>query len=284
MLWMNITVNLEGAAPTHRLWALQDLPPFRPVLTKIMRLTADEDVPMTRVQDALRSDAVFAAEVLRLANSPLMSVRCEITSILQAVMMLGLGRIKALATTLALRTFLTSGRPTDALRACWRHNLATALLCERLARFVQIDSATCYTAGLLHDLGRLALLRASPDLYKRILSKGLDNGFDLLQSEKSLFGIDHCEAGEWILNQWGFPQELCEVVAAHHQKPVAGSPGLLPVVNAAWRMADLLGFSVLNEPVLSSVGEIAGILTETAQRQFIEDFDWLAEEVAIKIN
>src|SRR4029077_6373472 len=113
-------------------------------------------------------DAAFTADVLRLANSPLIGVRREIKSVMQAVMMLGLERIKALATTLSLRAFLTAAVPNGALLASWRHNLATAIICERLGRILVIDSDICYTAGLVHDIGRLALLCAFPDKYEEM--------------------------------------------------------------------------------------------------------------------
>ena len=136
-----------------------------------MLLTAREDAPLTEVQAVLRTDAAFSAEVLRLANSPLMGVRSEIRSILQAVVVLGLDRIKALAAVLSLRLFVTTGKSSEAMRACWRHSLATAILSERLARFVHLDSDACYTAGLLHDIGRLALLRSSPEKYLEVLDR-----------------------------------------------------------------------------------------------------------------
>jgi putative nucleotidyltransferase with HDIG domain len=284
MLWMQTAAESEGASKTKRPWALQDLPPFRPVARKLMLLTARDDVPLTQVQQVLRTDAAFAAEVLHLANSPLVGMRSEITSILQAVMLLGLERIKGLATTLALRTFLTSGPLTDALQGCWRHNLATAIVSERLARFVHLDSDTCYTAGLLHDIGRLALLRACPDKYEQILSRPDASDADLLLREKSIFDIDHCQAGEWILEQWQFPKELREVVSLHHQKPAPGTAGLLSVVYAGWRLADFLGFSVLNAPIPGDIGEIVSVLSEPASQLVRDEFDRIAEEVAVKIN
>src|SRR5438045_2243982 len=108
---MGVTGQIEGGAKLIRPWALKDLPPYRPVAKKLMLLTARTDVPLTQVQEVLCTDAAFASDVLRLANSPLIGTRREITSILQAVMILGLERIKSLVTTLALRTFLTTGRP-----------------------------------------------------------------------------------------------------------------------------------------------------------------------------
>ena len=281
---MSIIAEIEGASIGKRPWALQDLPPYSPVARKLMLLTAREDVPLPRVQEVLRTDAAFAAEVLRLANSPLVGMRGEITSILQAVAMLGLERIKSLATTLALRAFLTNGMLTDAMRGSWRHNLAAAILCEWLARSVHMDRNTCYTAGLLHDVGRLALLRASPDEYGQILLREGVSDFDLLQFEKSVFDIDHCEAGAWILEQWGFPKELCEVASRHHQRPKNGALGLLPVVYAGWRIADLLGFSVGSQPVPGDIAEIAEVLPSGARQQVMGAFGELAEEVAYKIN
>jgi HD-like signal output (HDOD) protein len=150
-----------------------------------MRLAAMENVPLSRVQETLRTDAVFSGEVLRLANSPLISFRAEITSILHAVAILGLERIKSLATTLVLRSFLTSGAVTPAIRGCWRHNLATAIVCDRLARFVHLDRDTCYTAGLLHDIGRLGLLRTGSADYEQILVREGVTDFEVLQFERS---------------------------------------------------------------------------------------------------
>jgi putative nucleotidyltransferase with HDIG domain len=249
-----------------------------------MMLAAKADVPLEEVQQLLRTDAAFSADVLRLANSPLIGMRAEIRSVLQAVMMLGLERIKALATTLALRTFLTSGVPNDALHACWRHNLATAILCERLARILHLDTDTCYTAGLLHDIGRLALLRALPDKYAQILDMDIEDEAEVLLREKAAFEVDHCAAGEWILAQWDFPVELREVASMHHRKPGPGSSGLLPIVYAGWRMADLLGFSIFRRPVTGEVEEILSVLPGKAPQQVLAEYNGLAEDVAFKIN
>src|SRR4051812_41163150 len=101
--WMSLTVATRPAAKVEAPWALNDLPPYRPVARKLMQLTADENVGLWKVQDVLRTDAVFTADVLRLANSPLIGLRTPVASVMRAVMIIGLDRIKNLATTLALR-------------------------------------------------------------------------------------------------------------------------------------------------------------------------------------
>src|SRR5579859_1826016 len=281
---MAVTTYSPGIARVEPPWALKDLPPYRPVARKLMKLTAHADVQLGQIQQVLRMDAAFTADVLRLANSPLIGMRGEIRSVMQAVMMLGLERIKALATTLSLRAFLTAGVPSGALLASWRHNLATAIVCERLARILVIDTDTCYTAGLVHDVGRLALLSAFPEKYERILSVQPRDGFDLIECERSIFDIDHCQAGKWILEQWDFPQELRDVAFLHHQTPKADASILLRIVHVGWRMADLLGFSVLSQPLTDRIDDIASVLPAKAQRQVLADFDQLAEDVAFKIN
>ena len=110
---MNLIAEPRRATKVETPWALKDLPPYRPVARKLMQLTGDEHAPLSKVQEVLRTDAVFTADVLRLANSPLIGLRASITSVMQAVMVLGLERIKGLATTLALRSFLTAGAPGE---------------------------------------------------------------------------------------------------------------------------------------------------------------------------
>lgn len=281
---MEPRADIRGAGGEKAPWALKDLPPYRPVARKLMMLTAKADVPIEQVQQVLRTDAAFSADVLRVANSPLIGMRAPITGALQAVMMLGLERIKALATTLALRTFLASGVPAGALHNCWRHNLATAIVCDWLARILHIDSDTCYTAGMLHDVGLLALLRALPDRYERVLEIQSGDDSDLLAREKAIFDIDHCMAGNWILEHWEFPLALREIVSLHHQEPLPGSSDALRVVYAGWRIADLLGFSVLNRPVSFDIEQIVSALPGRAPRQVLDRYDGLAVDVAFKIN
>jgi HD-like signal output (HDOD) protein len=281
---MAIAADIRSPQAVNTPWALKDLPPYRPVARKLMMLTAKAEVPLDDVLKVLRADAAFAADVLRIANSALIGMRAEIKSVMQAVMLLGLERIKALSTTLALRTFLTAALPNDALHACWRHNLATAILCDRLGRVLHMESDICYTAGLLHDLGRLALLRAAPERYAQLLDMELQDDLELLQREKAIFEVDHCMAGEWILKHWDFPVELIEVVSMHHRKPRPGTSGLLPVVYVGWRMADMLGFSISRVPAAGEIEEVLSVLPGKAPQQVLADYDGLAEDVAFKIN
>jgi HD-like signal output (HDOD) protein len=275
---------MTSRTPTAQPWALKNLPPFRPVAVRLLRLTAQDDVPLDKVQQVLRTDAAFSGEVLRLANSALMGTRHEVNSVAHAVGMLGLERLKALSMTIALRDFLATPKSNTAMQLFWRYNLATAVVCEWLARFLALPPDACYTAGLIQDIGRLAILRAYPEEYQRMLSVIQDYGFDLLRCEQDLFDIDHCEAGRYILERWELPAELQEVAALHHQQPGTGTPELVTVGYCGWQIADMLGYSPFDLRSAATIEAITATLPESARRRIFAGLDELAEIVKQKVD
>jgi len=166
----------------------------------------------------------------------------------------------------------------------WKYNLATAAICEWLAGFVGIQQDAGYTAGLVHDIGRLSLLRSFPDEYDGMLAVIGDYGFDLLRCEKDLFDIDHCEAGRYLLDRWQFPDELRDVAARHHEQPSTQTPLLVTLVHIGWKLADMLGYSPLDIRSAATIEEITATLNETSRQRIFAGLDKLAEIVAQKLN
>jgi HD-like signal output (HDOD) protein len=265
-------------------WALKNLPPFRPVAVKLVRLTSQDDIPLEKVQRVLRTDVAFTSEVLRLANSALIGARHGVSSVSHAVGLLGLERLKALAMTIAMRDFLSPSKSSTTMQACWKYNLATAVISEWLARFTELHPDACYTAGLIHDVGRLAILRAFPEEYERMLSVIQDYGFDLLRCEHDLFDIDHCEAGRYLTGRWEFPVELQDVAARHHEQPEPETPALITVVHIAWQIADMLGYSPFDIRSAATIEEITATLPEEARQKIFAGLDGLGELVSERLN
>ena len=218
---------------------LRTVPPFPAVATKLMRLLASENASFVEAARLLRSDSGLAAELLRVANSALFASR-RVDTVLEALSLVGVERVNSLVITLSLCKLAARASRTKSLGPCWRHNLACATLAERLGRGFALGSNSAHTAGLLHDIGRLALLVADPVRYDDLLSNALTGGKDLLLRELDLFGVDHCQAGEMLVEEWGLPRQLAEVVGQHHQPHEKRSMGAL--VHVACTMADMLGF------------------------------------------
>jgi putative nucleotidyltransferase with HDIG domain len=224
-------------------WALSLLPPFPAIAHRILALVSQDHVGSREVGAVVGLDPSFSAQVLSFANSALFGARCRVTSLTQAVALLGMDRIKSMATFVAVNNMVRSSVHAPALRKVWVHSVVTAIVAEQAARISRLDSEFAYTAGLLHNLGILGLMSAYPDEYCRMLDVFTDFGFELLQTERDLFDIDHCEAGAYLARDWSFPHKLAVAIAAHHDEPVSGELSIDNVVKVSWRLADTLGYA-----------------------------------------
>ena len=137
------------------------LPPFSPAACRLVRLINEETAHFREVSQVLAVDAALSSQVLRVANSALLGCRYEIASIMQALFVVGADRLRDIVITIAIKNYMGHGDNLF-LHRSWRHNLATALWCEQLADYCGVDRPTAYTAGILHDIGRIALLKLFP--------------------------------------------------------------------------------------------------------------------------
>jgi HD-like signal output (HDOD) protein len=276
---------LQSATPLparNKAWVLKQLrqlQPFPPVVAQLMRVVSVEDVSFKQMAELIRSDAAVAGEVLRLANSPLLDCRRQVNSILHAVAILGLERLRGLIMTLAMREFLSPTLRIPVLLRCWRHNLACALLCEELSGAYYLGKDPSYTAGFLHDIGRLALLASFPAEYAQMLGVAALHHLDVRECEQGAFGIDHCAAGTWLVEEWQFPAEFREITGRHHDPPDDERFDMTALVQVACRTADTLGFDVAGAGCHGGPQD----LPEPAKRRFPSDTD-LMLAVAEKVN
>jgi HD-like signal output (HDOD) protein len=178
---------------------------------------SDERKSYKEVAKLIALDPVLAGEVLRLANSGLYGRRFEVRSLLQAIALLGIGRINQLTITAALWRGL-SRQATTFTRGWWRHNIAAALIAQRCNEDLSSGAAGdfAYTAGLLHGIGQLALYEDDPSDYPTLVEYACGDGADLLACEREVFGVDHAALSGFILESWGLPVPLCSAAAKHH--------------------------------------------------------------------
>jgi putative nucleotidyltransferase with HDIG domain len=227
-------------------WALRLVPPFPAVAQRILALVNQADANIKDLSELVKIDPSFAAELLRFANSALLGSRRKVTSLPVAIVVVGLDRVKTMATLVSVNRMVRHSVRTEALRKVWVHSLVTAIIAEEIARVSGIARDSAYTAGLLHNLGTLGLMSAYPDEYSRMLEVSNDFGFDLLRTEQDLFEIDHCAAGAFIAQDWDFPADLAAAIAAHHDEPFSRVCSLDSLVQVSWRLADTLGYAAFS--------------------------------------
>ncbi|MBW1722529.1 MAG: HDOD domain-containing protein [Deltaproteobacteria bacterium] len=218
---------LEG--PKHQLQkptrrqleeAIEQVRPIPQMALKIIRMLQDSKQSLADMADEIRQDQVISAKVLRLCRSALFGSKIDIDSIDRAVVLLGEKRFLQLVVSASLENFYPKNGEGYSLckGGVYRHALGTAVLCEHLAEFTEmVRPDTAYTAGLLHDIGKVVLdqfvAAAAPLFYRRTLA----DGEDLVVVEKEEFGITHTETGGLLADNWTLPENVADAIKHHHQ-------------------------------------------------------------------
>lgn len=234
------------AQPAHPLprhhWALRHLPAFPAAATRLLHLLNDSNASYSEFAEVIESDPSFTWEVLKAANSPLFGLPFEVEDIRHAVAIVGVERVKGLVLVIALSREFRHAFREPRLVDCWKHCLATAHLSADLSARYNTDPGLAYTAGLLHDLGRIALMTAFPRKYVALIEESISRQVDIRELERQFFEIDHCTAGATMMLVWQLPASLMNVCLRHHDPMPAGERSLLANVVAANRVAHIIGF------------------------------------------
>jgi putative nucleotidyltransferase with HDIG domain len=193
-----------------------------------------------------------------------------VRNVRQALSILGLDRTRKLTVTLAAAVYSGGALRAAELRRCWRHTIATAVLADEVARRSGWFVESAYTAGMLHDIGRLGLLVAYPREYEATIRNAAERCLDLLDFERETFGIDHAEAGRWLAERWRLPEEFRVIAGRHHDACDGGPVTLLRVVHVACRLADYFGYDVTRplqtQPLAAVVADLPAHVRDAVLR------------------
>jgi putative nucleotidyltransferase with HDIG domain len=282
-----LTVGIEGESKkvANLPWAHLRLPPFPQVAIRVLQLANNENVQLHQLCDLISSDPAFASEVLTVANSALYSPRYPSSSILQAIAVLGADKLQGMCITVGVRAYLGKSMSHPSMRGLWRHNLACAIVAERLASAGFMDKDTAYTAGIMHDIGRIALAVIQPKEYANLLGTHQGTPGSILEGERQLFGWDHCETGQQLIANWKLPPEFDTIVTEHHcAKRKDGAWGMDELVKISCRMADAAGFPAFPGCETTPYPELLDELPARERRLFIPDVETLVSEVSSGIQ
>ena len=179
-----MSVELEECRLTKDI-VLANIPAFPPIVLRTLDLLSKDTLDVSEVVQEISSDATLSAQLLKLANSPLFGFVAQIGTVHHSVVALGLIRVRSLVLAVATTNYMRKALGTEAMNKCWRHTLASAILCRELARAASMPGDRAYSFGLLHDIGRLGLLVGYPDAYNQALKAADRDAVSLLDQEKS---------------------------------------------------------------------------------------------------
>lgn len=235
--------------------------------TRLLALLEDHDAPVDELVGIIEKDPGLTANVLKLCNSAYYGLRREVGSMREALVRLGNRTVVTVAFAASMGRMLQA--PVTAYRLprgrLWRHALAVGLLAARLlpGQAAAPERSRAFTAGLVHDLGKLLLDRPLREHLEQIPPVLSASG--LLAAERDLLGFDHAEAGAVLAETWNFPSDLVAVIAGHHA-PTTADP-----LTAVVAVANLLaaqhghdgGASLVRDAELEAMLEAAGLDTGT---------------------
>ncbi len=198
---------------------LRKIRPLPQGAIRVMRELDTARASAATVAEAIECEPVMAASVVRLANSSSIGLRREITSVSDAVAYLGFSTTKSLLLRFNMDSLLPSARPGLGYDSgkLWVHAMAVAQVAEEVARRAgRTDPSLALTAGLLHDIGKLAINSQYPGMLGELWSPNADPNEGILNRERRLFAADHAIIGGSLASEWKLPNDLIEIVRLHH--------------------------------------------------------------------
>jgi len=251
-----------------------DLPIFNPIALELLQLLADQDVDIDCIIKTINKDQALAIQVLRIANSAAYAGLRPSETIKESVNRLGVEQITNLTMAAALAEVHASNNPivNFMMNHLWNHSYACAIGCRSLAISSGLGGLAdqAYMAGLLHDIGKLYLLKA---MERISLSGEIKFSFDR-ETLLDIFSEMHVEQGFRIMNHWNIPSKYRSVVAEHHAEHLNPHDTLLAIVrlvNFKSKQFDLDYFPMITRHLNANTEITMLHLNETAREQL--EFD-----------
>lgn len=226
---------------------VKNLPPVSQAALKLVNLLDQPEADNDEIVRAIKCDNILTAKLLRACNSPYFGLDEPVSSVDQAVLIMGHQQILHIVLTLAFGSAMVVPLPGYAVEASelWRHSLITASAAEIISvetTGVIVEKPVAFTIGLLHDIGKLVMSQAlTPDLSNAIRQLVEQQKLSRSEAERTVLGTDHGEVGACLLRSWNLPEEILEATANHHNPVVEPTPKLSCVTHLANCLAHLAG-------------------------------------------
>ncbi|MCR4318210.1 MAG: HDOD domain-containing protein [Planctomycetes bacterium] len=197
-----------------------------PTLNKVIEVVNNAKASPKDLAQVIKYDPVLTFEILKLINSAYFSIRNEIKTLSQAIVLLGMNTVKNLCLSIALAQKLSAEMPAKtngksfSISYFWEHSLKVAIASRLIAAKAMNPPSTkeeFFLAGLLHDMGKLVIYSVVPDAYLNMLHESKETRSSVHHREGEEFGITHAEVGAQIGKRWDFSDGFIEAVLGHHK-------------------------------------------------------------------
>lgn len=190
----------------------KNLPTLPGIVAKLTKMAEDPETSTEQMGKVIGQDYILSAKLLKLVNSAFYGFPQRISSISSAIILLGFNVVKSLIISASIFEVME-----DQDIELWQHSLGCAVVCNVVATRLGVkDPEEVSTAGLIHDIGKMAIKMELPDEYQMINRLMRERGISMRHAEMEVLGLDHAEAGGWLARGWNLPKKLVEPVTCHH--------------------------------------------------------------------
>jgi HD-like signal output (HDOD) protein len=217
------TARMAARLADKVLALVETMPALPDTAVRAVELANDPDCQMPQFARLIEGDAAIATAILRVANSAFYAGGMPAVKLQQAVVRLGVRPCQNLIVAIGMRTLFRqlSAGARARCETLWHHAYVVASICRQINRSFRLGfDGEEFSAGLLHDLGRILLLLADPSCFE--LARAMDfHEEDVLDRERQAIGIDHCALGAWFGEHSKLPAALIQVIRHHHEPVVS---------------------------------------------------------------
>jgi len=200
--------------------AIESVRPIPQVALKVLRIMQDGEYDIGKIAEEVKTDQVISARTIQLCNSALFSKSRDVSSLDHALIFLGQELFLKLVISAAVNSYYSqcgSGGYSLCKGGLYHHAVGTALIAEKIAAMTGKEvPAVAYTAGLLHDIGKVVLDHFIAGIYPMLYREFQDRLAELIDVENRILSMDHPRTGELLARQWSLPDGLAEAIRFHH--------------------------------------------------------------------
>lgn len=200
---------------------IQNMPPLPTTVSKVLEISRNPRADAKELNNVISLDPVLTGKVLKLINSAYYSLPNQVTSIVRAIIMLGINTVKNLVLSTAVVSNVKNKSNFNALdmEAFWRHSICVGVMAKTFATKQGFDTKIMeefFVAGLLHDVGKIPFNAVIPDDYIKAISYSQNNKLSLDQVETKMFELNHSDVGFRIAELWKLNKTLSDSIKYHH--------------------------------------------------------------------
>jgi len=253
------------------------------VAMEVNKMLADDSISVQQMTQVIEKDQAIVAKILKLVNSSFYGFRSQINNLPHAVVILGFKALHSAVLSVAVNQTFSKNLKCDSFDVVdfWFHSVAVALVSQKFAEQTKLcEPEEAFTAGLLHDIGKVILVQYFPEEFKRVWQEQQESGSTSYEAELEIIETTHSQIATRVARKWLLPESLLDVLRCHHDvDKKQGNRELTLIVHGADIMVNTWKKNLVEKPVLKSMHDDARDILAGSLKTMRDWFPPVVEEI-----